>query len=92
LLPDQDILGDRDSRIRAAPVRALGVLGLADTATILRPLLADKAAEVRWENAFVLGRLKERQAAGPLADDWLRDQQAARRRNNGRQQSRELRR
>lgn len=59
-------LEDRDFRLRAAAVRALGVLGQADVVAALIPRLGDETAEVRWETAFVLGRLGDQGAVRPL--------------------------
>ncbi len=59
-------LEDRDFRLRAAAVRALGVLGQADVVAALIPRLGDEKAEVRWETAFVLGRLGDQGAVQPL--------------------------
>lgn len=67
LLADRAQLEDGDFRIRAAAVRALGVVGVADAAERLLVRLDDEAAEVRWETAFVLGRLGDARAAPALA-------------------------
>ncbi len=50
-------LHEPDFRLRAAAVRALGVLGFPGTSDHILPLLRDPAAEVRWTAASVLGRL-----------------------------------
>lgn len=59
-------LTQRDFRLRAASLRALGVLRRAHTAIAVRPLLRDPVAEVRWVAAKVLGRLGDAQAGGDL--------------------------
>ncbi|MGQ0665084.1 MAG: HEAT repeat domain-containing protein [Pseudomonadota bacterium] len=65
LLAERGLLDDADFRLRAAAVRALGAIGAYGAAALL-PRLDDEAAEVRWEAAFVLGRLADRQAIEPL--------------------------
>lgn len=65
-------LRDRDPRLRAAAVRALGVLdtglGGASLLDTVLPRLADELPEVRWETAFVLGRMSAKGAVPRLAD------------------------
>jgi HEAT repeat protein len=75
-------LVDRDSRLRAAAVRALGVLGTALGRTpldTLVPRLSDESPEVRWETAFVLGRTGAKAAAAPLAERLADDHAEVRR-------------
>lgn len=59
-------LADADFRLRAAAVRAFGILGRAEEAPMVIDRLDDEQPEVRWEAAFVLGRLGDPQAAAPL--------------------------
>jgi HEAT repeat protein len=59
-------LGDPDPRLRAVAVRSLGVLGFAEAAGQVMPMLDDRSPEVRWTAAKVLGRLAERRAVAPL--------------------------
>jgi len=72
-------LEDGDFRLRAAAVRALGVLGRADVVRALIPRLRDAKAEVRWEAAFVLGRLGDASAAQPLQERLSDDHPEVRR-------------
>ena len=66
LLAGRAGLGDADPRLRAVAVRSLGVLGFAEAADQVMPLLDDPSPEVRWTAAKVLGRLAERRAVAPL--------------------------
>jgi HEAT repeat protein len=59
-------LGDADPRLRAVAARSLGVLGFAEAAEQVMPMLEDPSPEVRWTAAKILGRLAERRAVGPL--------------------------
>lgn len=65
-------LRDRDPRLRAAAIRALGVLdtslGGSSLLDTVLPSLADESPEVRWETAFVLGRMGNKSAAPRLAE------------------------
>jgi hypothetical protein len=62
----QGPLADGDFRLRAAAVRALGVLGAPGTLALLLPRLDDESPEVRWEAAFVLARLGQPEAVPAL--------------------------
>ena len=66
ILGEDGALGDSDFRVRAAAVRALGVLGRPGVVAMLVPRLGDDKAEVRWATAAVLGRLGDKGAGGPL--------------------------
>lgn len=73
---------DRDPRLRAAAVRALGVLGTAlgrSPLDALLPRLSDDSPEVRWETAFVLGRTGAKAAAAPLVQRLADDHAEVRR-------------
>lgn len=59
-------LGSPDNRLRAVAVRSLAVLGFADAAKTLLPLLSDNSAEIRWTAAAMLGLLKAKDAVAPL--------------------------
>lgn len=78
-LLSQGPLRDRDDRLRAAAVRALGVLdtalGRSSMLAALLPQLGDDSPEVRWEAAFVLGRVGA-PAAIPALLERLADRHA----------------
>ena len=59
-------IGHPDPRLRAVAVRSLAVLGEADAAERLLPMLGDSVPEVRWTAAMALGRLGHAGAVGPL--------------------------
>ncbi len=65
-LLDGGAVGDRDFRIRASAVRALGVLGEVAALNALVAALEDPSAEVRWIAATVLGRMGDRRAGDSL--------------------------
>ena len=65
-LAGPDGLHDPDSRLRAAAVRSVAVLGGPDAATTILPVLTDSRAEVRMAAARALGRLGDRRAVAPL--------------------------
>lgn len=68
LLVDGPLI-DRDPRLRATAVRALGVLGTAlgrSPLGALLPRLTDDSPEVRWEAAFVLGRMGDKMGVPAL--------------------------
>ena len=56
-LTNSGVLSDRDFRLRATALRALGVLRDPSSASAVVALLDDGIAEVRWVAAKVLGRL-----------------------------------
>ena len=59
-------LTDPDFRLRAAAVRAFGILGRVDQSPTVIAQLRDDHPEVRWEAAFVLGRLGDPRAETAL--------------------------
>jgi len=65
-LAGADGLGDPDSRLRAAAVRSIAVLGGKDAAAAILPALTDSRTEVRIAAARSLGRLGDRSAVAPL--------------------------
>ena len=65
-LTGPDGLGDPDSRLRAAAVRSVAVLGRTDAAAAIVPVLNDSRTEVRMAAARALGRLGDRRAVAPL--------------------------
>ncbi|MDP6344972.1 MAG: HEAT repeat domain-containing protein, partial [Alphaproteobacteria bacterium] len=65
-LADGGILADRDFRLRATALRALGVLRQPASAPAVVALLDDGVAEARWVAAKVLGRLGNTDAANDL--------------------------
>lgn len=79
MLAEKGMLTDRDFRLRAAAVRAIGVLGPPNAVDHLLPRLADEAPEVRSETAFVLGRLGDPKAVRPLAGHLKDDHSDVRR-------------
>jgi HEAT repeat protein len=67
-LVESGVLADRDFRLRATALRALGVLRAPSSAAAVEPLLDDDKAEVRWVAAKVLGRLGADVALPSLRD------------------------
>ena len=65
-LAGPDGLNDPDSRLRAAAVRSIAVLGRRDAAAAIVAALTDSRVEVRMAAARALGRLGDRRAAAPL--------------------------
>lgn len=61
-------LNDPDSRLRAAAVRSIAVLGRRDAVAAIVAALTDSRVEVRMAAARALGRLGDRRAAAPLID------------------------
>ena len=67
-LAGPDGLNDPDSRLRAAAVRSIAVLGRRDAAAAIVAALTDTRVEVRMAAARALGRLGDRRAVAPLID------------------------
>ena len=67
-LAGPDGLNDTDSRLRAAAVRSIAVLGRRDAAAAIVAALTDSRVEVRMAAARALGRLGDRRAVAPLID------------------------
>ncbi len=65
-LAGPDGLNDPDSRLRAAAVRSIAVLGRKNAAAAVVPALTDSRTEVRMAAARALGRLGDRRAVAPL--------------------------
>ena len=63
---DRGPLHDPDHRLRAAAVRAVGVLRPPDAVVKVLPALEDSHPEVRWNAASVLGWLGDPRAVAPL--------------------------
>lgn len=68
------IAPDPDPTVRAAAVRALGMHGDVDDATLLVAMLEDEASFVRWAAAQSLQRIHNPIAAEPLCQAMLRDE------------------
>lgn len=66
------LLGDRDLKIRAEAVRAVGLRGKTEGVPLLRRALHDADPEVRWEAARAVGLVKAREGI-PLLRQALKD-------------------
>jgi len=70
------LIDDEDPTVRAACAHALGMHGTTEDALILIPLLNDDAGFVRWEAAKGLQKIHHRDAARPLIQTMVDDEDA----------------
>ena len=65
--------GDAAERVRSFSTRVLGKLHPAESADLMRRLLADPSQYVRFNAAWALGELGDRNATAPLRHLATRD-------------------
>jgi hypothetical protein len=64
---------DAEERVRAFSTRVLGKLRPSESASLMRKLLADRSEYVRFNAAWALGELSDRDAVGRLRELEKRD-------------------
>lgn len=75
--------GDPDQRVRAFSTRVLGKLRPPETVPLMRKLLADTSEHVRFNAAWALGELGDRDSVARLRQALTRDPAASVRRSAG---------
>lgn len=70
------LVDDPDATVRAASIKALGMHGTVEDATLIVPRLKDSAAIVRWEAARALQRIHNPVAINPLIEAMRTDEDA----------------